>query len=102
MTEDGKNAPNEAEVERVHRMFLQFVGTARQLSPINAEALINRLRVDVMTNDFGRERKNLYQATADYFEDILDERLSKMPESRADTKNAIRSYVARFFESNDH
>lgn len=91
--------PNEAEVERAHDMLLKFISMARQLRPVDGEALINRLRVDLMINDFSRERRRLYRSAIDYFEDILDERLSKVPETRADTKRATRSYITRFLEA---
>ena len=91
--------PNAAHVEDTLEKFKNFLRQARQLAPVDCEAVISRLRVEMILEEQSRARKTTFRAVIDYFEDVLEERLEKLPESRSDTKSAIRRYIARFLDN---
>ncbi len=90
--------PNNERVEESLKRFKSFLRQAHQLGPVDCEAVISRLRVEMILEEQDPARRGAYRSVSDYFEAVLEERLAKLPESRSDTKGAIRRYLAGLFK----
>ena len=90
-------AVDEQRVEKNISELKKFLGFPRGRSTETVAALVERLRVEQMVGEFARERKAIYRAIIDLFEDQLEERYEKEAE-RESTKRSVLDYVRKYLD----
>ena len=84
---------DEKRVDRDVEMVEQLSRLAWQRDLANVEALIERLRVEMIVKDYRGSQKRFHRAVIDRFEDVLEERYEKEDRDRETTRRSIMHYV---------
>ena len=82
-------AVDEDQVERDFAAIGEVRRIAWQRAPEDVMALVDRLRVVLLTEKMPRRRRRLYRALIDYFEEVLEERFET--EAGSDPRTARQS-----------
>lgn len=86
-------AVNEEQVEQDFELLNRFTRSAWQRPLPHVEALINRIRVELMVAELTRRRKALYRAAVDFLEDAVEERYENEQKDRKQARRSVRDYV---------
>ena len=92
---------DERQIDRDVELVERLGRLAWQRDLHNIEALIERLRVEMIVNDYRGSQKRFHRAVIDRFEDILEERYEKEEADRASTRRSILNYVRSLMDSLD-
>lgn len=89
---------DEERVEADFESFAKLTRLAWSRDLAHVEALIERLRVEVIMAPMQRGRKQLYRAAIDYFDDVLDERYEKAGLDREGSRQSAVAYLKRLLD----
>jgi dGTP triphosphohydrolase len=89
---------NEQNVERDFELLKRFTQCAWQRDLAHVEALIDRIRVEMMIEPLTRRRKAYYRAVIDFLEDVVEERYEKERKNRHETRRSVLDYVKGMIE----
>jgi DNA-directed RNA polymerase specialized sigma24 family protein len=90
---------DEDKVEDAFVKFRAAVNFAVNQELPNLEALIERIRVELMIQTMRRERRDVYRALIDLLEDEVDEQYEKIDEERGSIRHQVESYVRRMIRN---
>ena len=102
MDEESKREVNDAAVEKDYGYLKGFIGAAWNSPLTEVEALVERIRIDLMLETvMTRARKALYREAIDYLESVLDRRYEKLEVPRPSRRHAVLNYVKRMLDAAD-
>lgn len=100
MSEENERFVDEKAVERDYGFLKSFVGSAWNSPLTEVEALVERIRIDLMLEtQVSRARKALYREAIDYLEHVLERRYEKLEEPRESSREHILKYVKRMLDA---
>jgi len=92
---------NEAQIDQDLELINRVARLGWQRDVQNVEALIERLRVELIINDFRGSQKHFHRAVIDRLEDVLEERYEKENADRASIRDAVLAYIRSLWEGLD-
>jgi len=92
---------NEAQIELDLELINRVSRLGWQHDLHNLEALIERLRVEMIVKEYRGSAKHFQRAVIDRLEDVLEERYENENADRETTRTAVLSYIRSLWESLD-
>jgi len=86
---------NEQQVEQDFELLKRFTRCAWQRKLPNVEALIDRIRVELLVAELTKRRRALYRAAVDFLEDAVEERYEKENKDRREARQSPQQPPSR-------
>lgn len=84
---------DESKIEREAQLLRSFMNVGQYGDLHEAEAVIERLRLDLMLNDFDGSAKAFYRAALHFLEESVELRHALENRSRLETRRRVSKYV---------
>lgn len=92
---------NEKLIEKDLAEIENLFGIAWHNSFMTTEALLERLRVEIMISRPSRRKRRVYRALIDYIEDVLEERYADEEQDRPEKRKQVMDYIKGVLNSVD-
>jgi len=92
---------DEPHIEKQFKQLKHFADGVWHTDLTNVEAIVERIRLELIIEQVRNPRKTFYRAVIDYLEDVVDERYKKENKNPEASRRSVREYIKSFLDGTD-
>lgn len=94
-------AINDKKIESLFEQYRRAINASQELDLQHKQALVERVRVELMITPVSSGRKAVYRAVIDLLEDSIEAEVAEQDAARPKATNALVAYMKRLLDGLD-